>query len=574
MATKLSTLDLLQKAYFGIEFETCVSNATRDITSLEDYVEELKKISQQKGIIMPVDFSYDPRTTNYEAWRATLDASVTCNDTTAIYIHEETGKPYFSVELVSPLTSYDKKDLHQFFQFYRNVILDENFSYEVNQSQGMHVNVSHQYCQADDDKLKVLKAWWYFEPVIFEFVPPKRRNSIYAVKLRETFVSYGDMVRTWKEFFKNPDSPPAKYRALGVKSNRFEFRIIPASMNFVNVCAWLTFCVRFITASLTQNLDFIDQAESSEKKSMDEDEDEDEDEDSVSGNSFTEAKFDELFRFIAMGDNISRLKCYFKQTCIRMFSNTEDFEDDCPEDAKTKFNVEDWQRALETENIKMLNFLHHMNPEVKVIPTAPEKILGKQKLFEYLQDEHLSIDWSKSQRKIIGNEEELKIFHQFFPDVSYHNLISTFFLFDIVSNQRFHLLKDLISNMGYNTTIYDIQLMKSAMENFKKVKIDIQKFYQNAFINFVNENDLALAEKFLETVSEMDISSLMSSVDKKALKSVLRMRLNDPTEISKRLKDFLKGLAKALNDEDLKRELKARFASQVESSTGEGEGVN
>lgn len=237
---------------FGIEFETCVCN--RDdgkLNSDEDFVTMLKKINKSVAVFR---FQEDPREDiDYTKWSVTVDRSVRCRQPSGTYFTQGKRTPdrcnqiNVPLELVTPIYNY-KRDYEIFTGILKDVIFSDEFVYESNDTQGMHINVS--YLGRDYDPLKVLEMWWYFEPVILKFVPVNRRYSPYAEHLRKIFNTIDALRHDSQSFFENPDSPPAKYTALCKKSNRFEFRLVHAEMTPDHILSWLGFCTRFIVASV------------------------------------------------------------------------------------------------------------------------------------------------------------------------------------------------------------------------------------------------------------------------------------------------------------------------------------
>lgn len=247
----------MELACFGIEFETCVcdtSSQEQPIT-LDGYTDELQRLSGEATTVF--NHSYDPSVVNYNVWTVTVDYSVHCETEDSVLKAKLEKEKYehckfTSIELVSPKTSYSKEGYSKFVNTLENVVLDKRFVYDVNRSQGMHINVSH----PDQDKLKTLLAWWYFEPVLLSFVPANRRISRFAVALREHFSTVTKLEAEWEDFYEECEEPPAKYTTLCVKPNRFEFRLVPASMQSDHILAWLGLCVRFVFASIVKPRDF------------------------------------------------------------------------------------------------------------------------------------------------------------------------------------------------------------------------------------------------------------------------------------------------------------------------------
>ena len=237
--------------FFGIEFETCVCNNTGKINSPTDFVEMLQRRTDQKGVVFR--YQEDPRIDiDYTKWSVTYDGSVECDAVNKIsYLQgEKTNEPCtkknIALELVTPIYNYSL-DYGVFEYVVNKTLFSDEFVYESNPSQGMHINVS--YLGHDYNPLKVLEMWWYFEPLIMKFIPLHRRYSRFAKPLRGIFPTIEDLRQTETTFYANPDKPRAKYTALCKKSDRFEFRLVPASMSIEHIMCWLGFCVRFVVSS-------------------------------------------------------------------------------------------------------------------------------------------------------------------------------------------------------------------------------------------------------------------------------------------------------------------------------------
>jgi hypothetical protein len=238
---------------FGIEFETCFCHKGLDIEDeyLERYSEKLQEIAGSSNTFI---YSYDPNEhTDYTAWVATIDLSIECqnkdefdivSDVIYTYKDELTECIYHPVELVSPIISLSS-EYEKFKTTLNDVILNPVFQYQSNESQGMHVNVSH----PRQDKLCMLKLWWYFEPVILQFIPNIRRNNDFIKTVRSVFKNIEDIESRWVEYYALPNIPPAKYTTLCVKENRFEFRLVNADMNADHIKAWIGLCSNLVYLS-------------------------------------------------------------------------------------------------------------------------------------------------------------------------------------------------------------------------------------------------------------------------------------------------------------------------------------
>ena len=241
---------------FGIEFETCFcqkdDGGVKYTGNCSGYAAKLREIARDT---VEFTYSYDPgEDTDYTTWLATTDGSIRCKNkdeddvvSEIVYTYKDdlTDCHYNPVELVSPIIGLSKESYDKFKTTLTDVILNPVFQYQSNESQGMHVNVSHPM----QDKLCMLKLWWYFEPVILQFIPVIRRNSRYVKTVRSVFTMIEDIESGWEEYYQLPDKKPAKYMTLCVKENRFEFRLVNANMNADHVKAWVGLCSHLVYLS-------------------------------------------------------------------------------------------------------------------------------------------------------------------------------------------------------------------------------------------------------------------------------------------------------------------------------------
>lgn len=259
----------LEKTAFGIEFETCICANEGPLllekmpvryrnTASALYTNRLVEIAKEKGIVVNIRYEPNPRATDYNSWTVTKDASIECvfrnflkaNETDKYYIAGKSTDvrcEHFSTsaEIVTPTYKYSSEGYEHFSTVLEQVMFVPEFTYTSNISQNMHINVSH----PEQNFLKTLEMWWYFEDVIILFSPVGLRGSYYVRSLRNIFPTIENLRAKYLDFYANPDKPPAKYTALCKKENRFEFRLVPAKMSMDHILSWLGFCVRFVASS-------------------------------------------------------------------------------------------------------------------------------------------------------------------------------------------------------------------------------------------------------------------------------------------------------------------------------------
>ena len=148
---------------FGIEIETCCKiDSKKRYDSIydfaPDYIQKLSKLAKKKEInfeflnVVDEEKIYDEIT-----WMIDEDITINCNN----------GIP---VEIITPIMTKPE----EFKNVFQNIILDDHFIYESNNSQGIHINLSH----PKQDTKNFLQFWWYFEPLLLRFLSFERQQKI------------------------------------------------------------------------------------------------------------------------------------------------------------------------------------------------------------------------------------------------------------------------------------------------------------------------------------------------------------------------------------------------------------
>lgn len=264
-----------QELKFGIEFETCVcenlevkpkykyvnSNADEEILKMQEYIQLLNQFAETKLGLQDkfkyrsgddIDQISDEEL--YKTYFAIFDASITCPTS----LDEQTQRTFkktdaftaenckfTAVELVTPIISNTPESIGEFVHILDEVILHENFLYESNSTQGLHINVSHPDMITPEGKRKLIQMWWVFEPLILLCVPAARRNNFYAKPLRERAQTFDSAFNVIDE-----DGSSEKYRAIHFHPNRVEFRLTDASMDREHILMWLQFYLKFVYAAI------------------------------------------------------------------------------------------------------------------------------------------------------------------------------------------------------------------------------------------------------------------------------------------------------------------------------------
>lgn len=295
--------NIFKKFAFGIEFETCV-NLGRDIGSYSEVHEAIvdcfnnKPLGLQWEILEKYCFSeivsdiesdvgssvrsYDSNVCanrrrrvmpdiltsfylpdsktdeaeekKYTKWGVISDYSVECPGKSGV----DKGTNYciingrkkacpsvnfYQVEIVSPiLRAKNYKGFREFLTAWFGYIMSDKITYLVNNTQGLHIHLSHPKLNAD----KFITLWRVFQPVLQNIVPKWRRNS----KWNEAVI----------------DDYPTKYNAVNpIDINHVEVRLYQGTAVYLEIYMWLLFCLLFARLSIiidkdTTNLHKLDRA--------------------------------------------------------------------------------------------------------------------------------------------------------------------------------------------------------------------------------------------------------------------------------------------------------------------------
>jgi hypothetical protein len=221
---------------FGIEIETCCTiDDEKKYDSIYDFAPEYVEILSELAKKKKTEFEFlnvvnEDKIYNEITWMIDEDITVNCDN----------GIP---VEIITPIMT-QPEDFENIFQ---NIILDKKFTYISNDTQGIHINISH----PKQDTLNFLKFWWYFEPLFLRFLSLKRQLKIekYAKPLRKIFENFYDIEKSYEKYYKIADS---KYSAVSVKKDRFEIRIIDGSMDCEFIMNWLKLCIGLLNISISK----------------------------------------------------------------------------------------------------------------------------------------------------------------------------------------------------------------------------------------------------------------------------------------------------------------------------------
>jgi hypothetical protein len=255
----------MDKIRFGIEFEVCVCDYEADLDVRDDeYIHHLKEKFETKAAELSTDVTFIASPTqlfkhDYTSWLVSLDPTIECSKTQVEIDERHTGFrhlkldklcKFHSAEIISPITNYKPRDIQKFFQVYETILFQDNLVYEMNTSQGMHINISH----PRQDPLKFLRFWWYFEPVILSFLPKERLDAVthMARPLRRIFKTMEALEDNAGTYYRDGSS---KFSAVSIKKDRFEIRVVDSNLIPQNIFMWLRLLTKLLYVSITEELD-------------------------------------------------------------------------------------------------------------------------------------------------------------------------------------------------------------------------------------------------------------------------------------------------------------------------------
>lgn len=284
----------LRRCKFGIELELCSCilgySKGRDCISFQKYfaADLQSKMNSSKSVSKEqVDYIEDEEKTplDYTHWSVVEDTSLGCNtgteDTPDSYKYHkyklerartsglendkllgDCGQEFCALELVSRVLRFTELDvLHNVYK----LLFDARTIYEVNDSQGLHITVSH----PNLDPEQLIELWVYYEEAIRELLLKEERRSKestkYAMPIRDVFVSgkseHGITrgvvgIRDWKKWYYTEPTKTGKYSAMnikrvpGQKEYMAEFRIAGSTLQWEEIYGWIELFCRMVTLSV------------------------------------------------------------------------------------------------------------------------------------------------------------------------------------------------------------------------------------------------------------------------------------------------------------------------------------
>jgi predicted GNAT family N-acyltransferase len=480
---------------FGIEFETCVCDKKNPgqqkgyHSFLRYYTGELQKLYSKKLKNDTEIFKYIGESKShrdYTIWAVTEDASIKCrndnlypnisgiNERISEDIYFNDGNivecAYEPVELVSPIVS--DLNMADFFNIFENIIRDPTFQYQSNESQGMHVNVSH----PRQNKLKMLKLWWCFEPIILQFIPAIRRNSKFVKTVRSVFQNIQDIDAKWEDYYINPDEPPAKYMTLCVKANRFEFRLVNANMSTAHLKAWVGLCSNLVYLS---TLDTVQMPDTENKNSLE--------------------LFEELFSDDYIKDR--GLKEYFAHIYEQYKSPEYDRIYEISKILNTDVEID-----LPTyELLLKYKFIDCDSIFIRILEKDKDQILLENFMLKY----KVEITYNNIFNNFLLIEHNRNLFDD------YQFTTEQDFLLDLIINQGFDGDYDIILNYSYLQMMLQENL--DIAVNFVNFLLDINPYgnemLSNSLIAYFSDEEIPLTEKISMSINFKNIKQIQYAVD-------------------------------------------------------------
>ena len=229
----------MDKLLFGIELELCVQEKNPQYSGVDDidYIKNIFLTYLTQNDIGAEYFEYDDQNKNYFVWIVTTDDSIRCKDN------------YQPVELTSPIIEYNKDGVSLFTDVMYK--LQKGFDFEINNTQGLHINISYENQESDikerrfDKILRFFECWWHYEPEILNLLPERRRNKLgFARPLTQTYTQgfewFKNELLSTEYLFDESYAWPKKDLAVNLRKDRFEIRLPPSYIRSESIVFWLT----------------------------------------------------------------------------------------------------------------------------------------------------------------------------------------------------------------------------------------------------------------------------------------------------------------------------------------------
>lgn len=257
-------MDILRDISFGIEIESCFHVVDKRFDMGEDeHIKYFYKCMKAKHSHIDWELILDEseRSKTYDKWILMPDLSVMCASgddddlETFVCISKGVKKSprlcnkleFYPIEIITPKLTVGIKranltGLEELYYVFNGFLYTDNIVYTTNESQGLHVNISHPKMNMKN----FIDIWVHYEPAIIKCLPPYRRKNIieFSIPLSSQKGNLYDLstakyvsVRT-EDDYKQPEK------------RRFEIRIGEGSIDFFQVYFWTVFCLIFLAMTI------------------------------------------------------------------------------------------------------------------------------------------------------------------------------------------------------------------------------------------------------------------------------------------------------------------------------------
>lgn len=269
----LSLINICKDILFGIEIETCYHNLHKSINKKYKRDDDKYKqsiIDNKKNIyscFKAKSKNYDienlqwiyclPTELNcggYKNWIVTSDPTVYCQRTTLVdevysVNHGKMSKTipkieFYPIEFVSPILNMNLDNtksgegLMIFSYIYFGWLMDRNLVYTVNDSQGLHINVSYPKLDLPQYMMKFIKIIYIMEPILINMITDDRRDLLLGT-LRETPFKDINMELLFK-----------KHAIIKIHKERLEVRVFGGTMVYDEIYYTTLFTILLLGAAI------------------------------------------------------------------------------------------------------------------------------------------------------------------------------------------------------------------------------------------------------------------------------------------------------------------------------------
>lgn len=250
-------MDVFNTINFGIEFETCFhilnhpyfENKPEDmITADKKILSALKDCFRAKNRNIEWSIREPKDGQEYNKWILTSDDSIDCDNKDYCIVENreydiEDCKRliFYPTELITPILQ-GRFGLRILLMVLSGIIAGSDIVYNMNDSQGLHVNLSHDRMSENFPRL-----WAYWEPIILQMIPKYRRSTKFAIPVHDRITTDAKNVNeliTEKYGSLHYHSPTDFYY------DRYEVRLYPGTMEIDHIVYWTILCMIIMEKSI------------------------------------------------------------------------------------------------------------------------------------------------------------------------------------------------------------------------------------------------------------------------------------------------------------------------------------